>query len=144
MLKLLAQFFSTLAGTHKHDGITHKALEANKLIVAQQLESIAELKKEIQERIVDKDQRVKQVMHLTGQMEKAVREATLAEELTKMAQAEIVELKDNLREAQNNKVATLEVRQINSQLRKEIGELRDEQEQAITMLKSFEVEMRKN
>ena len=46
MLKLLAQFFSTLAGTHKHDGITHKALEANKLIVAQQLESIAELKKD--------------------------------------------------------------------------------------------------
>ena len=144
MFKLLADFFASLAGTHKHEAINHtemkqvtKALEANKAIVAQQLESIAELKEEIQER-------AKQLVHLTGQLEKSVQESdAISGELAK-TQTEMTELKDKLREAQNNKVATLEVRQINSQLRKELGELHDEQEQAITMLKSFEVEMRKN
>ena len=60
MLKLLAQFFSTLAGTHDHAGITHteheqlkKALEANKTIVAQQLESLKDkdVEKKLEEQI---------------------------------------------------------------------------------------------
>lgn len=144
MLKVLAQFFSTLAGTHDHAGITHteheqlkKALEANKTIVTQQLQSLKDKDAEI-------EARTKEKTHLVQQLEKAVKasDTVVLDLVTK--EAELVKIKDALREAQNNKVATLEVRQVNAQLRKELSELQDEQAQAITMLNSFAVEMRKN
>ena len=137
MLKLLAQFFSVLAGTHDHAGITHeeheqlkKALEANKTIVAQQLENLKVKDVEIEARIKEKE-------HLVKQLEKAVKE-------TDSVKFELTTIKDSLREAQNDDVDAAMVRTLNAQLRKELGELKDEQTQAITMLNSFAVEMRKN
>ncbi len=137
MLKLLAQFFSTLAGTHDHAGITHteheqlkKALEANKTIVAQQLESLKDKDVEIAARVKEKE-------HLVKQLERAVKE-------TDSVKSELVDIKDALREAQNDDVDATMVRTLNAQLRKEVGELKEEQTQAIKMLNSFAVELRKN
>ena len=137
MLKLLAQFFSTLAGTHDHAGITHteheqlkKALEANKTIVAQQLESLKDKDVEIAARVKEKE-------HLVKQLERAVKE-------TDSVKSELVDIKDALREAQNDDVDATMVRTLNAQLRKEVGELKEEQTQAIKMLNSFDVELRKN
>ena len=53
-------------------------------------------------------------------------------------------IKDALREAQNDDVDATMVRTLNAQLRKEVGELKEEQTQAIKMLNSFAVELRKN
>ena len=126
MLKLLAQFFSTLAGTHDHAGITHteheqlkKALEANKTIVAQQLESLKDKDVEIAARVKEKE-------HLVKQLERAVKE-------TDSVKSELVDIKDALREAQNDDVDATMVRTLNAQLRKEVGELKEEQTQAIKM-----------
>ena len=137
MLKLLAQFFSTLAGTHDHAGITHteheqlkKALEANKTIVAQQLESLKDKDVEIAARVKEKE-------HLVKQLERAVKE-------TDSVKSELVDIKDALRESQNADVDATMVRTLNAQLRKEVGELKEEQTQAIKMLNSFAVELRKN
>ena len=137
MLKLLAQFFSTLAGTHDHAGITHteheqlkKALEANKTIVAQQLESLKDKDVEIAARVKEKE-------HLVKQLERAVKE-------TDSVKSELVDIKDALREAQNDDVDATMVRTLNAQLSKEVGELKEEQTQAIKMLNSFAVELRKN
>lgn len=114
MLKLLAQFFSTLAGTHDHAGITHteheqlkKALEANKTIVAQQLESLKDKDVEIAARVKEKE-------HLVKQLERAVKE-------TDSVKSELVDIKDALREAQNDDVDATMVRTLNAQLRKEVG-----------------------
>ena len=137
MLKLLAQFFSTLAGTHDHAGLTHteheqlkKALEANKTIVAHQLESLKDKDVEIAARVKEKE-------HLVKQLERAVKE-------TDSVKSELVDIKDALREAQNDDVDATMVRTLNAQLRKEVGELKEEQTQAIKMLNSFAVELRKN
>ena len=137
MLKLLAQFFSTLAGTHDHAGITHaeheqlkKALEANKTIVAQQLKSLKDRDIEIAARVKEKE-------HLVKQLEIAVKE-------TDSVKSELTDIKDALREAQNDDVDAIMVRTLNAQLRKEVAELKDEQVQAITMLNSFATELRKN
>lgn len=140
MLKLLAQFFSTLAGTHKHDDITHaevatlkKALEANKLIVAQQLETIEGLKKVNASQVESIKERTKEKEHYIAELEKAVRQLS-----------EIDVLKDKLRIAQNDKTTLTMTQTLNTQLRKEVVELREEQEKAIVMLKSFGAELRKN
>ena len=143
MLKQVALFFSTLAGTHKHDDITHQEVEKLKrslkdtnTIIAQQLETIAGLKEvnasqveSIQERIAEKE-------HLVKQLEESVKDVD-------NAHAEITSLKDRLRNAQNESTATSQLQKHNTELEAKGAELEEDNELALVMLDKFSKELQK-
>ena len=141
MLKLLAQFFSTLAGTHKHDDINHeemerlkRALEANKEIVRNQLVNFDKLKAEQTKKDAE---HATCEEHLTQQLKDAVHDID-------NAHAEIVSLKDRLREAQNQGTANLDLRKRNEDLQTQISVLEEDNEAAINLLDKFSKELQKS
>ena len=136
MFKLLADFFATLAGTHKHEDITHqqveklkKSLNDNNTVISQQLDSIAKLKTEIQERTKEKE-------HYILELETAVHQLD-------EASAEVTVLKEKLRVAQNDKTSALALKQENEAHQKKILELEEDNEVAIKMLEKFAKELQK-
>ena len=151
MLKLLARLFSTLAGPDKHEvtnpkdmGVNTKALKANKAIVAQQLKTLESNDMEIKSRVLEKE-------HLVQQLEKAVQEidaakaeviATKTKVIAAQAEgaAEVRTLKNELREVLDK---LLEEQHSNDLVKQELLVLREEQEQAVIMIKDFSVAMGK-
>ena len=151
MLKLLARLFSTLAGPDNHEvtnpkdmGVLTKALKANKAIVAQQLKTLESKDMEIKSRVLEKE-------HLVQQLEKAVQEidaakaeviATKTKVIAAQAEgaAEVITLKNELREVLDK---LLEEQHSNDLVKQELLVLREEQEQAVIMIKDFSVAMGK-
>ena len=143
MLKLLATFFASLAGTHKHDDITHQEVEKLKrslkdtnTIIAQQLETIDGLKKVNASQVESIQERTKEKEHYILELETAVHQ------LDELA-AEVAVLKEKLRVAQNEKTGALALKQENEAHQKKILELEEDNEAAISMLEKFAKELQK-
>ena len=143
MLKLLATFFASLAGTHKHDDITHQEVEKLKrslkdtnTIIAQQLETIDGLKKVNASQVESIQERTKEKEHYILELETAVHQ------LDELA-AEVAVLKEKLRVAQNEKTGALALKQENEAHQKKILELEEDNEAAINMLEKFAKELQK-
>lgn len=144
MLKLLADFFATLAGTHKHDGISHKEVEQLKrslkdtnVIIEQQLETIAGLKKVNATQVESIQERVKEKEHFVLELETAVHQLDEASK-------EVTSLKEKLRVAQNENTGALVLKQENEAHQKKILELEEDNEAAIRMVEKFAKALQKN